>query len=97
VFRYLGPGDGADTIEGFASGQDRMEFAVLGFSGLSEGADLLAAGRFVVSATGLAETAALGQFIWHTGARRLLWDPAQDARGGRPAARRATPGQSWLG
>ncbi|HMN87605.1 MAG TPA: hypothetical protein PKA74_16690, partial [Bauldia sp.] len=57
TFVYAAPAEGGDTISDFTTGNDRLEFAVAGFAGLSAGA--LPVDR-LVNAAGHAATKAFG-------------------------------------
>jgi Ca2+-binding RTX toxin-like protein len=94
LFRYDLAAEGRDTIQGFASGEDRLWIDASGFrGGLAEGMDLDATGRFVLGSTA---TAARGQFLYEGTTGVLLWDV--DGTGARGALTIATldPGTTLL-
>jgi len=62
------------TIRKFQAGTDRIEFHAAEF-GVGPGTDLAATGRFAANAAGAATSAAgIGQFVYDTDDRVLLWD-----------------------
>jgi VCBS repeat-containing protein len=85
VFFYAAANEGGDVILDFRRGDDRLTFSAAGFGGgLVEGMDLAAEGRFAANASGLASSAAgVGQFVYWTAGRQLLWDA--DGSGGEAA------------
>ncbi|MFC7540322.1 beta strand repeat-containing protein [Siccirubricoccus deserti] len=74
TFRYNFADEGGDTIVGYVGAEDRVQISVSGFGGgLALGMDLLATGRYVENADGLA-TNAVGQFAFDTITQTLWWD-----------------------
>ncbi|HEY8381126.1 MAG TPA: right-handed parallel beta-helix repeat-containing protein [Microvirga sp.] len=80
-FVLHGPGSGADAITDFQRGYDKV--AIRGSDyGLAAGG--LAAGAFAANAAGAA-TGTVGQFVYNTTTRTLLWDGNGAAEGGATA------------
>ncbi len=73
VFVWANPGDGRDTIAGFATGQDDLEISAAGFGGGLVAGVALTAAQFQTNATGLATTAA-ARFVFNTATGVLNFD-----------------------
>jgi len=98
LFRFDSLAERGDIIANYNGFDDAIAVSVTGFrGGLVAGMNLGATGRFVINATGLADSAAgIGQFIWDFDDEALWWD--RDGMGSLAAARLATlPGAIGMG
>lgn len=86
VFIYTSASEGRDRLIGYNGLEDTLVISAAGFGGgLTTLTDLLLQGRYIASATPVANSAAgIGQFIWEFDAGRLWWDA--DGAGGAAAA-----------
>jgi serralysin len=98
IFRFDSFAERGDIISNYNGFDDDIVVSAAGFrGGLVAGMNIAATGRFVMNATGLADSAAgIGQFIWDFDDEALWWD--RDGMGSLAAARLATlPGAFGMG
>ncbi len=74
--RYLTPAEGGDRILDYRGNHDGIEVSAAGFGGgLVAGMNLVAEGRYVENAGGVATAApGIGQFVFDPGTNALFWD-----------------------